>query len=116
MTPLQADMHSGLIDHNNWQTPGSRALYPGKEVDNGVFDNLPNGARGGRAAPEEDPEQGIVQLPQTEEDVIRNRAQTQMTSMMIKNSLASLRTKLSQMQDNKKIVQKGMAYFDATNQ
>lgn len=30
MTPLQADIHNQGIDHQDWQTPGSSALYPGR--------------------------------------------------------------------------------------
>ena len=113
MTPLQADIHAGHVDHQNWHDTGSRGLYPGREVESGVYEHLPNGARGGRAVAEDEGSPDIVRLPKTEEDVIRNRAQTIMTSRMIQNSLANLRTKLNQMQDNKKVVQKGIGQFDA---
>ena len=51
-------------------------------------------------------------MPQTEEEVIRNRAETQMTSNMIKNSLAELRQKLSTMKHNKEIVAHGLANIE----
>lgn len=51
MTPLQADIRRGYIDHENWQSPGSRMLYPGREadLDNLNLPNLANGAAGARA-------------------------------------------------------------------
>lgn len=63
MTPLQADIHAGHVDHQNWHDTGSRALYPGKEVESGVYEHLPNGARGGRAPAEDEASPDIVRLP-----------------------------------------------------
>jgi len=54
-------------------------------------------------------------MPQTEEEVIRNRAETQMTSNMIKNSLAELRSKLALMKHNKDIVSQGLGKLDEMN-
>ena len=53
-----------------------------------------------------------VRMPKTEEESIRNRAETQMTSNMIKNSLAELREKLTMMKHNKDFVQVGIKAID----
>ena len=73
MTPLQADYRAGYIDHENWKTPGSANLYPGREadLDNLNFPHLANGAAGARNPG--DPIVEDVKLP-TEEEVMQNRA------------------------------------------
>ena len=104
MTPMQAQIHNQGIDHNNWQTPGSKALYPGR-VEEQQYEYVDHSKSAGRSF---DPN-----IAQSEEDVIRNRAETQMTSNMIKNSLAELRSKLTQMKVNKDFVRQGMSIIDA---
>lgn len=105
MTPMQAQIHNQGIDHNNWQTPGSKALYPGRAEDPSIeYVDYSRSAAVNESA---------GRVPQTEEDVIRNRAETQMTSNMIKNSLAELRSKLTQMKVNKDFVRHGISIIDA---
>ena len=102
MTPMQMAVHRKGIDHQNWQTPGSKALYPGRENYDYVDYSNQRGSSG------QEKQSSITRMPQTEEEVIRNRAETQMTSNMIKNSLAELREKLTQMKHNKEFVQIGI--------
>ena len=103
LTPVQASIHNQGIDHQNWQTPGSAALYPGRG-----FQEAPLR----RDQSPQNNESSAVRFPKTEEEVIRNRAETQMTSNMIKNSLAELREKLTKMKHNKEIVTVGMKALD----
>lgn len=56
---------------------------------------------------------GITRMPQTEEEAVRNRAHTQMTSNMIKNSLKEMREKLQTMRHNKEMVALGLKQLDA---
>ena len=56
---------------------------------------------------------GITRMPQTEEEAIRNRAHTQMTSNNIKKSLQEMRDKLTKMKHNKEVVSAGLAKLDA---
>jgi len=51
-------------------------------------------------------------MPQTEEEAVRNRAHTQMTSNAIKNSLQEMRNKLARMKHNKEVVTIGMQKLD----
>ena len=55
---------------------------------------------------------GITRMPQTEEEAVRNRAHTQMTSNMIKNSLKEMKEKLAKMKHNKEMVTMGMQKLD----
>ena len=68
MTPMQAQIHNQGIDHSNWQTPGAKSLYPGRVDDTEYVDH-------GRSAGNAN-DSSAVRIPQTEEDVIRNRAET----------------------------------------
>jgi len=47
-------------------------------------------------------------MPQTEEEAVRNRAHTQMTSNAIKKSLQEMRDKLDKMKHNKDMVSMGL--------
>ena len=92
-------------------------LYPGREADlnNLNLPNLPNGAAGGRAppnAPGANLQETFAGQPTSEEEAIRNRAQTQMTANHIKSTLADLKEQLTSMKRNKAAVGAGMAFMD----
>ena len=61
---------------------------------------------------EESAHPGITKIPQTEEEAVRNRAHTKMTSNMIKASLKDMRDKLSKMKHNKEVMAVGMKKLD----
>ena len=51
-------------------------------------------------------------MPKTPEDVIWSRAQTQLTSNIIKSTLNDIKDSLFEMRQNKKVVAQGMQFLD----
>lgn len=93
-------------------------MYPGRDANLEELNtpHLPNGPRGGRSptAHHRGDELGgsVSRMPKTPEDVIWSRAQTQLTSNIIKSTLNDIKDSLYEMRKNKKVVAQGMQFLD----
>ena len=95
-------------------------MYPGREanLEDLNVPHLPNGPRGGRSPTRGGggDEDSVSRMPKTQEEVIWSRAQTQLTSNIIKSTLHDIKASLFDMRKNKKVVAQGMAFLDRNQQ